>query len=63
MAGAGVPVSSVYLQTLDFGYRYIDLGRLQTDSGPLTGGSTPTYSGSSGKLKAHELMMGWRWRF
>ncbi len=63
MAGVAVPISSVYLQSLEFGYRYIDLGELATDSGPLTGGTTSTYSGATGKLKANELMMGWRWRF
>jgi opacity protein-like surface antigen len=63
MAGASVPISSTYLEALEFGYRYIDLGKLQTDPGRLSGGLTPTYSGAAGRLKAHELMLGWRWRF
>jgi opacity protein-like surface antigen len=62
MAGVSVPISSL-LQAMDFGYRYVDLGHLETSAGPLTGGRTPTYSGASGKLKAHELTVGWRWQF
>lgn len=49
--------------TLEVGYRYIDLGKIETDFGPVT--TVPafpglTYSGASGKLKAHELTVGLR---
>ena len=58
MAGLGVPFSSV---TVDFGYRFIDLGRIETGSGQFSfmGVSGP-YSGASGRLKGHELTLGFR---
>jgi opacity protein-like surface antigen len=51
MAGVGVPITPRV--TLDVGYRYIDLGKFET--GPGSG-----YSGVSGKLRAHELIVGFR---
>jgi opacity protein-like surface antigen len=62
MAGAGVPLSEK--RTLDFGYRYIDLGKIETSSGELvdnspTGAPAPT-NGLTGNLRAHELFVGLR---
>lgn len=52
MAGVGIPVSG---WILDIGYRYVDLGKLKIPSDPGSG-----YGGASGKLMAHELMLGMR---
>jgi len=49
MAGFRFPLSSSMM--LDVGYRYIDLGKIESDA-------DATYSGMSGKLRAHELMIG-----
>jgi len=60
MVGAGIPLANKV--TLDVGYRYIDLGKLEIAAGDITdigGGRTP-YSGAAGKLKAHELTVGVR---
>jgi len=58
MAGLSVPLSGL---TLDFGYRYIDLGNIETGSGRFSfmGFSGP-YSGASGWLRAHELTLGFQ---
>jgi opacity protein-like surface antigen len=62
MAGIGIPLGGS--ATLDLYYRFIDLGEIESESGPIT--CTPsctgagTYSGLSGKLRAHELMIGVR---
>jgi opacity protein-like surface antigen len=60
-AGIAFQVSSRMM--LDVGYRYIDLGDIETDGGPAvctpSCGSVP-HSGFSGKLRAHELMIGLR---
>lgn len=62
MAGVAIPLGG--RTTLDLGYRFIDLGEIESESGPIT--CTPsctgagTYSGLSGKLRAHELMLGVR---
>jgi opacity protein-like surface antigen len=65
MAGMQVPLTRRL--TLDFGYRYIDLGKIESDSGvlecapaALCVGPPSTYSGMSGRLRAHELMAGLR---
>jgi opacity protein-like surface antigen len=60
MAGAGIPLPNNL--TLDVGYRYIDLGKLETASGNVTvaGFGTFPYSGAAGKLRAHELTLGVR---
>lgn len=56
MAGLGVRlVGSV---TFDLGYRYVDLGKIETQSADLAPGVT--YSGASGKLRAHEISLGVR---
>lgn len=59
MAGFRYPLSPAL--TLDVGYRYIDLGKIESDSGTAT--CSPScgagaYSGLNGKLRAHELMVG-----
>jgi opacity protein-like surface antigen len=48
--------------TLDFGYRYVDLGRFDTSAGAatLTGAAAP-YAGATGKLRVNELVVGVRW--
>ena len=56
----GFPLPS--RQVLDIGYRYADLGKLGTSSGNLSDGAgnlLPT-SGFTGKLRAHELLVGMR---
>jgi opacity protein-like surface antigen len=59
MLGAGVPLGSG--PVLDFGYRYADLGKLETGSGVQRfGGGTFPYAGATGKLRAHELTVGMR---
>jgi opacity protein-like surface antigen len=61
MAGVTFQLSSS--MALDVGYRYIDLGKIESDSGDTTCSPacfTGTYSGLSGKLRAHELMIGLR---
>jgi opacity protein-like surface antigen len=60
MAGVSWPINPTL--TLDIGYRYSDLGKIETDSGNITFGGVPvgTYSGASGKLQAHKLMIGLR---
>lgn len=62
MAGAGIPLS--YSTTLDFGYRYMDLGKVEIPSGaPVTIGGVvtpPAYGGATGNLRAHEFTVGVR---
>jgi opacity protein-like surface antigen len=62
MAGFAVPISKVRM--LDFGYRYIDLGKIETIAGTIidSGGNpvTTTFDGLTGKLRAHELFVGVR---
>ena len=61
MAGVGIPLGG--RATLDLYYRFIDLGEIESESGRITCTPTPcnfTYSGLSGKLRAHELMLGIR---
>ncbi len=60
MAGAGIPLSNNL--TLDVGYRFIDLGKLEIASGDVTvaGFGAFPYSGATGKLRAHELTVGVR---
>jgi opacity protein-like surface antigen len=59
MAGFEVLMSKTY--TLDFGYRYIDLGKIEIPAGTLDAEGIPvSYDGAAGKLKAHELFIGVR---
>jgi opacity protein-like surface antigen len=62
MLGVGIPLWSRL--TLDIGYRYIDLGKIESQSGDVTCAPTPcpgaTYSGLTGRLRAHEVMGGLR---
>jgi len=59
MLGAGIPLGSG--PELDFGYRYVDLGKLETGSGVQRfGGGSFAYSGATGRLRAHELTVGLR---
>jgi opacity protein-like surface antigen len=53
MAGIGIPYSG---WTLDIGYRYIDLGKFETGTGAQLG----VTSGHTGKLRAHEFILGAR---
>jgi opacity protein-like surface antigen len=60
MAGAGIPLGGL---TLDVGYRFIDLGKIESGTGDFTIGGvvlTPPYAGVTGKLRAHELTVGLR---
>jgi opacity protein-like surface antigen len=60
MAGVAIPLGGT--ATLDLGYRFIDLGEIESDSGAISCNfpCSGTYSGLSGKLRAHELMIGVR---
>jgi opacity protein-like surface antigen len=58
--GFGFPVLSG--RVFDVGYRYVDLGKLETAGGNLSDGAgnlLPT-SGFTGRLRAHELLIGMR---
>lgn len=59
-AGIGYPINDRL--TLDLGYRYVDLGRIDTTAGvaTVTGAAAP-YSGITGRLKVNELVVGLRW--
>jgi len=57
MAGFGAPISKAY--TLDFGYRYIDLGKIEFAPGIIDPAGT-SYDGLAGKLRAHEFFVGVR---
>lgn len=63
MAGAGIPLGD---STLDVGYRFIDLGKVESGSGDIimdnivVGVTTTPYAGATGKLRAHELTVGLR---
>jgi opacity protein-like surface antigen len=61
---AGIGYSLSKTTTLDIGYRYIDLGKIETETGlatfvPATFSPQPYY-GATGKLHAHELTIGLR---
>ena len=61
MAGVGIPISGSL--TLDIGYRFIELGKIETATGDvIINGAVvpPPYPGATGKLKAHELTIGLR---
>jgi opacity protein-like surface antigen len=58
MAGVSYPLNAG--MTLDIGYRYLDAGRAETDFGAVSPAVFGTYSGASGKLRAHELAVGLR---
>jgi len=59
MAGVGIPLSPRY--TIEVGYRYIDLGKIETGPGSQTFlGTTTPYEGAQGRLKANELTLALR---
>lgn len=58
MAGVGYPLSKT--MTLDIGYRFMDLGKIESNAGPLSPAAFGTYSGATGKLRAHEFTIGLR---
>jgi opacity protein-like surface antigen len=62
MFGAGIPLSRT--TTLDFGYRYIDYGKVEIPAGgPVTVAGVvtpPPYTGASGNLRANEFTIGVR---
>lgn len=58
MAGVSFPLSADV--TLDIGYRYLEAGTAETDFGTVIPFAPATYSGASGKLRAHELSLGLR---
>lgn len=57
MAGVGIPQGS---WTLDIGYRYIDLGKIESGTIYTSLFSSFPVSGLTGKLRAHELTVGTR---
>jgi opacity protein-like surface antigen len=59
--GAGVGYAIGPRMVLDVGYRYIDLGKIESDAGPEGGaGAGVTYGGARGKLRAHEFVVALR---
>jgi opacity protein-like surface antigen len=60
MLGAAIPAQPGV--TLDFGYRFIDLGKVESAAGDVSvsGFTVPGYGGAAGKLKANELFVGIR---
>ena len=58
MAGVGYPLSKT--MTLDIGYRFMDLGKIESNAGPISPAAFGTYSGATGKLRAHEFTIGLR---
>lgn len=60
MFGFGIPQSKNL--TWDIGYRYVDLGKIETASGNLSdgAGNLIPISGLTGNLRAHELFVGAR---
>jgi opacity protein-like surface antigen len=63
--GAGVDLRLADRVTLDVGYRYMDLGKLNYDSGTLTGPgfSEPVGRVTGAELQVHTFTMGLRYRF
>jgi opacity protein-like surface antigen len=59
---AGVTFQLSPTMSLDVGYRYIDLGKIESDAGnaTTTGPFVIPVSGLTGNLRAHELMVGLR---
>lgn len=57
MAGVSIPQGS---WTLDIGYRYIDLGKIESGTIYTSPFSSFPVSGLTGKLRAHELTVGTR---
>jgi opacity protein-like surface antigen len=59
--GAGIAYAINPRMVLDVGYRYVDLGKLRTDAGPLGGaGGGANYGGARGNLRAHEFVVALR---
>jgi opacity protein-like surface antigen len=61
MAGATFPLGGT---TLDVGYRFADLGKIESSTGDFTFGGvvlTLPYAGVIGRLRAHELTIGLRY--
>lgn len=61
MAGAGIPLSGTVI--LDIGYRFADLGKIETGTGRQSFGfgvASAPYSGATGNLRAHEIVIGLR---
>jgi opacity protein-like surface antigen len=47
--------------TLEFGYRYVDLGELKIPAQTVIFNPGPVeYAGAKGELKSHELTIGFR---
>lgn len=64
MAGIDYKINAKW--TLDLGYRYADLGNIESKSGENvdpSGSSLNTYDGSKGDLKVHEAKLGLRYNF
>jgi opacity protein-like surface antigen len=59
MAGVGVQISD--RATLDFGYRYIDMGKAESGTIDNTGGTNPKLRIDD--LTAHEFKVGLRFAF
>jgi opacity protein-like surface antigen len=60
MAGVSMPQPG---WVLDLGYRYVDLGKIESGTGLYSNGASlgvPAYPGVSGRLTAHELTVGVR---
>ena len=49
--------------SLDLGLRYSDFGEIKKDGGPAVSGDAFTTGTGTGKLRAHEILIGARWAF
>jgi opacity protein-like surface antigen len=56
----GVSIKVTRKVTLDVGYRYLDSGKIETNSGNVTGAFAQPYPGATGNLRTHELQVGVR---
>jgi opacity protein-like surface antigen len=56
--GLGVGYAISAGRTLEFGYRYVDLGDLKIPAQVVS--NAPAYAGAKGELKSHEITLGFR---
>ena len=62
-AGAGVGIQIMPKLFVDVGYRYVDLGKVQTGTTGTLGNASFSGSAAEGNLNAHEVQVGLRLSF